>query len=105
MAMRRLLATKPTDVRPSWRPYWKSSPWSGPSAIGRSRTFHRPNEMKTGSPTRNVERRSGDAHRKLIPVRRFAMTTATDVASSWTSRWIRTNETSANEKANVRPSM
>ena len=43
-AISRLPTTKPTDVRPSWRPYSNSVAFRMPIANGSSRTFHRPNE-------------------------------------------------------------
>ena len=48
-AISRLPITKPTEVKPSWRPYSNSVAWSARIAIGRSSTFHRPNEKQTGS--------------------------------------------------------
>ena len=59
LAIIRLPTTKPTDVTPSWRPYSNSVAWRALSANGRSRTFHRPNDRKTGAPEMKSERRIG----------------------------------------------
>ena len=58
-AITRLPATKPTEVRPSWRPYSNSVAWRASMANGRRITFQRPNERKIGAPEMNSERRIG----------------------------------------------
>ena len=74
--------TNPTDVSASWRPYSNSLAPSSLIAIGRSRTFHRPNEKNTGAPIRNSRRSIGVSTIARMPSLRFATTTPTEVSSS-----------------------
>ena len=74
--------TKPTEVRPSWSPYWNSVAWSVLSVNGRSRTFHRPNEKNIRAPTTNSERMIGVPNSVARPERRFSTMTATLASSS-----------------------
>ena len=69
-------STKPTEVRPSCRPYSNSVAWSSRSDIGSSRTFHSPNEKNIRAPTMNSDRRTGVPNSVLRPDLRFATMTA-----------------------------
>jgi hypothetical protein len=80
--MKKLPMTKPTDVRPSWRPYSNSDPFRTRMDIGRSRTFHSPNDRNTGAPTMKIERRIGVLQRYLAPLFRFWATTPMEVGSA-----------------------
>ena len=103
-AITRLPATKPTEVRPSWRPYSNSVAWRASIANGRRRTFQRPNERKIGAPETNSDRRIGVLARVVTPSLRFATTTRTLVASSVSILPTRTKTRQAAEKRNVRAS-
>ena len=76
--------TKPTEVRPSCRPYSNSVAWSSRIENGSSRTFHRPNEKNMNAPTMNSERMIGVPNRVPMPARRFSTMTATLASSSGT---------------------
>ena len=103
-AISRLPKTKPSDVRPSWSPYWNSVPPRVSMANGSSRTFHSPNEKRTGAKTISVERRIGVRTSRPTPDLRLATTALTLVSSSITIGAIFTNETNAAEMRNVRAS-
>ena len=81
-AMKNEPTTKPTDVRPSCRPYSNSVAPSSRIENGSKRTFHRPNEKNMNALTRNRERMMGVPHSVPIPDRRFATITATLASSS-----------------------
>ncbi len=74
--------TKPTDVRPSWRPYSNSVAPRVVIENGRSRTFHSPNATNMNAPTMNSDRMIGVPNRVPMPAFRFATMTATDASSS-----------------------
>ena len=80
--MKKLPMTNPTDVRPSCSPYSNSVPSRTRIDIGRSRTFHSPNDRNTGAPTRKIERRIGVRQRYRAPLFRLSTTTPMEVTSS-----------------------
>ena len=96
--------TKPTDVTPSWRPYSNSVAPRARIANGSSRTFHSPNERKTGAPATNSERRTGVLTRVAMPSFRFSTTTPTLVSPSASILPTRTKARQAAEKRKVRAS-
>ena len=81
-AISRLPKTKPSEVRPSWSPYWNSVPPRVSMANGSSSTFHRPNAKSTGAKTISVERRIGVRTSRPTPDLRLATTALTLVSSS-----------------------
>ena len=81
-AMKNEPTTKPTDVRPSWRPYWNSVAPRTWSENGSSRTFHRPNEKNMNAPTMNSERMIGVPNSTDMPDFRFSTMTLTLASSS-----------------------
>ncbi len=81
-AMKNDPATKPTEVRPSWSPYWNSVAPSVEIVNGRSRTFHSPNEKNMKAPTMNSERMIGVPTSVDMPDLRLATMTATLASSS-----------------------
>ena len=94
-------------MRASWTPYSNSVAPSSRIAIGRSRTFHSPNEKNTGAPSRNRFRSIGVSTIARRPSLRFVTTTPTEVSSSATSGLLRTlmKKMQAAENRNVSESI
>ena len=103
-AIIRLPTTKPTEVRPSWRPYSNSVAWRASMANGRSRTFHRPNDRKTGAPETNSDRMIGVPTRVETPSLRFVDDDADARRLLGSILPTRTKTRQAAEKRNVRAS-
>ena len=74
--------TKPTEVRPSCRPYWNSVAPSSLSEKGRSKTFQRPKEKNMNEPTMNSDRIIGVPRSAPRPERRLSTMTPTLASSS-----------------------
>ena len=81
-AMKNEPTTKPTEVRPSWIPYWNSVAPRTVSENGSSSTFHRPNEKNIKAATMKIERMTGVPISVTMPAFRFAAMTRTLASSS-----------------------
>ena len=87
LAMKNEPRTNPTEVRPSWRPYWNSVAPRTLRVNGRSRTFHRPNAKNMNAPTTKSERMTGVPNNVDMPDFRLATMTATLASSSGMGIW------------------
>ena len=81
-AIRRDPTTKPTEVRPSWRPYSNSVACRTVMENGSSSTFHRPKATNMNAPTKNSDRMMGVPNSVTMPLFRFAKMTSTEASSS-----------------------
>ena len=74
--------TKPTEVRPSCRPYSNSVAPRTWIENGSSRTFHSPNEKNMNAPTTNSERMIGVPNSVAMPGLAGSSTMTATLASS-----------------------
>ena len=83
LAISRLPTTKPTEVKPSWRPYSNSVACSTSDRQRQEQDVPQPERRgRPGAPSRSSERRIGVSDKVATPSLRFSTTTPTLVSSS-----------------------